>query len=121
MFRPVSRAALLAAAVALVLSPAPAQSPAADRKIDAAERKTVIDGVLEKVEANYVFPDVGKKMAEAVRARREKKEYDDITSAKQLAETLTKDLREVSKDKHLRVRYIPESIPKDFDRGPSEE
>src|SRR5438552_3942229 len=116
------RIALVAAALGLILAPTTAQpSAGSERQIDAAERKAVIDGVLEKVEANYVFPDVGKKMAEAVRARREKKEYDDITSAKQLAETLRKDLREVSKDKHLRVRYIPESIPKDFDRGPSEE
>ena len=122
MFRTLSRAAIVTAAVVLLLPPSSAQQPGGpDRTIDAPERKTVIDGVLEKVEANYVFPEVGKKMAEAVRARREKKEYDDITSAKQLAETLTKDLREVSKDKHLRVRYIPESIPKDFDRGPSEE
>src|SRR5262245_56089968 len=101
MSRFLSRAGLLAAAVALTLAPAPAQPPAADRTIDAAERKAVIDGVLEKVEANYVFPEVGKKMVEAVRARVEKKEYDGITSAKELAGTLTKHLREVSKDLHL--------------------
>src|SRR4051812_41329318 len=103
MFRHLFRAALLTAAIVLLLSPSAAQPPAGpDRTIDAAERKAVIDGMLEKVEANYVFPEVGKKMADAVRARRERKEYDEITSAKQLAETLTKDLREVSKDKHLR-------------------
>ena len=48
-------------------------------------RQTVIDGVLERVVANYVFPDVGKKMADAVRARQEKKEYDGITSGRELA------------------------------------
>src|SRR5262245_19167014 len=116
-----SRALLVVTVLALVLTSAPAQPPAADRKIDAAERKTVIDGVLEKVEANYVFPEVGKKMAEAVRARHEKKEYDDITSAKELAETLTKHLREVCKDKHLGVRFNPEPFPKDFAKGPSED
>lgn len=89
-------------------SPAPAQAPTpAGRTIDAAERKTVIDGVLEKVEAGYVFPDVGKKMAAAVRARQEKKEYDSITDGTELAERLTRDLREVSKDLHLRVRHLP--------------
>jgi hypothetical protein len=100
---------------------ASAQPTAPDRKIDDAERKTVIDGVLEKVEANYVFPDVGKKMAEAIRARQAKKEYDSITSAKDLASTLTKHLREVSRDLHLGVRFNAEASPKDFDRGPSEE
>src|SRR5262245_25647279 len=101
--------ALAVVFVGLVLSPAPARPPAgADRKIDAAERKAVIDGVLEKVEANYVFPEVGKRMAEAVRARAEKKEYDNITSGQELAETLTGHLREVSKDKHLRVLFSSE-------------
>src|SRR5262245_60175220 len=113
MLRSLSYTALLIGIVGLVLTPAAAQPPAEDRKVDDAERKAVIDGVLEKVVANYVFPDVGKKMAEAVRARQEKKEYDSITNAKELAETLTKDLREVCKDKHLGVRYFSEPIPKE--------
>lgn len=116
------RAALAGALVALVLAPAAAQPPAAaDRKIDAAERKAAIDGVLEKVAANYVFPDVGKKMAAAVRARHEKGEYDSITSGKELADTLTKHLREVCKDKHLGVGFVAEPLPKGLDRGPSPE
>ena len=115
------RVLLAAAAVALVPALAPTQPPASDRTIDAAERKAVIDGVLEKVEANYVFPDVGKKMVEAVRAREAKKEYDAITGGKELAETLTKHLREVSKDKHLGVRLFAEPLPKDFAKGPSAE
>ena len=67
--------------------------------------------MLEKIEANYVFPDVGKKMAAAIRARQEKKEYDAITSGQEFAETLTKHLREVCKDKHLGVRYFSEPMP----------
>lgn len=104
----------------IAFAPLSAQPPAgSDRTIDAAERKAVIDGVLEKVVANYVFPDVGKKMAEAVRARQERKEYDSITSGKQLAETLTKHLREVSNDKHLGVRFFSEPPPKGSSGGPS--
>ena len=121
MLRFVLRVVLVLAVVALVPAIAPAQPPAADRKIDAVERKAVIDGVLEKVEANYVFPEVGKKMVQAVRDREAKKEYDAITGGRELAETLTKHLREVSKDKHLGVRLFAEPLPKDFDRGPSAE
>src|SRR5688572_6223916 len=102
--------AFLALVLALpsTLVPAQAQAPApvvTERTLVAAERQAVIDGVLEKIEAHYVFPDVGKKMVAAIRARQEKKEYDSITSTKEFAETLTKNLREVCKDKHLGVRY----------------
>src|SRR5262245_27293962 len=121
MLRSLFRLSLLTAVIGLVLAPAAAQPPASGRKIDDAERKAVIDGVLEKVEANYVFPDVGKKMAEAVRARQAKKEYDSITDGKELAETLTKHLREVSKDLHLGVRFFSEPVPMDTGRPSPEE
>ena len=80
----------------------------------------MIDGALEKIEANYVFPDVAKKMVAAIRARQEKKEYDSITNPREFAETLTKNLREVCKDKHLGVRYFSEPMPPDRTDGPSE-
>ena len=64
-------------------------------------------------------------MDAAIRDRQAKKEYDAITSGRELAETLTKHLREVCKDKHLGVRYSPEPLPKDAgqrpDRGGDEE
>src|SRR5262245_9098110 len=60
-------------------------------------------------------------MAEADRARQEKKEYYSITSEKELADTLTKHLREVCKDKHLGVRYFSEPIPKEGGPSPSED
>ena len=52
----------------------------------------------------------------AIRERQGKKEYDAITTGSELAETLTKHLREVCKDKHLRVRYSPEALPTDTGR-----
>lgn len=112
---------LLAVAVSAAgLSLAPAQPPGPpDRTLDAAERSKVIDGVLEKVEANYVFPDVGKTMTEAVRARREKGEYDAVTSGKELAAKLTDHLREVCKDKHLRVGLAGGPPPKGSGHGPT--
>ncbi len=121
MLRFALRTAVALAVVVLISASAPTQPPTANRKIDAAERKAVIDGVLEKIEANYVFPDVGKKMVQAVRAREAKKEYDAITDGPELAEALTRHLREVCKDKHLGVRYNPEPFPKDRAKGPSEE
>lgn len=116
------RLSLLTAVAGWAIAHASGQTPSTtDRTIDAAERKAVIDGVLEKVVANYVFPDVGKKMGTAIREREAKKEYDSITSGRELARVLTENLREVCKDKHLGVRFTSQAMPKDFNRGPSAE
>lgn len=95
-----------------------AQPEQPDLTIDAAARTQVIDGILKRLNESYVFPEVAKKMEQSIRERVEKKEYDQITSAKQFATTLTNDLQAVSKDRHLRVRYSHEAIP---ERGPRRE
>ena len=82
-----------------------------DGTVDAAARTAVIDGSLKRLNDSYVFPEVAKKMEQAIRDRIAKKEYDQITSSKAFAEALTKHLQEVSHDKHLRVRYSHEPIP----------
>ena len=88
-----------------------AQPEQADLTIDAASRTQVIDTILKRLNESYVFPDVAKKMEQSIREKVAKKEYDQITSAKLFATTLTNDLQSVSHDKHLRVRYSFESIP----------
>src|SRR5437763_4797450 len=82
-----------------------------DFPVDAATRAEVIDGVLKALDENYVFPEVAKNMAEAVRRRLADKEYDAFATAKPFGEALTKHLREVCKDKHLRVIWNKEPIP----------
>jgi hypothetical protein len=82
-----------------------------DTTIDAAARSAVIDVSLKRLNDSYVFPEVAKKMEQAIRDRVAKKEYDQVTSAKAFADLFTKHLQEVSHDKHLRVRYSYEPIP----------
>src|SRR6476659_2644865 len=93
-----------------------AQPEQQDLTIDAATRTQVIDAILKRLNDSYVFPDVAKKMDTSIRERAAQKEYDQITSAKQFATTLTNDLQAVSHDKHLRVRYSFESIPERGER-----
>jgi hypothetical protein len=88
-----------------------AQPEQQDLTIDAATRTQVIDGILKRLNESYVFPEVAKKMEQSIHERVDKKEYDQITSAKEFATKLTNDLQAVSKDKHLRVRYSFASIP----------
>jgi retinol-binding protein 3 len=84
-----------------------------DMTIDAKMRTDVIDGALKALNDNYVFPDVAKKMEQAIRERQLRKEYDSITSARKFAETLADNLRAVSHDGHLRVMYSAEVIPEE--------
>lgn len=95
-----------------------AQPEQPDLTIDAATRAKVIDAILKRLNDSYVFPETAKKMEQSIRERVTKKEYDQITSAKEFAAQLTKDLQAISKDKHLRVRYSHEAIP---ERGPRRE
>jgi len=95
-----------------------AQPEQPDLTIDAATRTQVVDTILKRLNESYVFPDIAKKMEASIRERVGKKEYDQITSAKQFATTLTNDLQSVSHDKHLRVRYSYEAVP---ERGPRQE
>ena len=120
MFKSLSTRAFVAV-VALVLAAgaALAQQPEQpDLTIDAATRTRVIDGVLKRLNDSYVFPEVAKKMEQSIRERVSKKEYDQVTSAKEFASKLTNDLQAVSNDKHLRVRYSNRAIP---ERGPRRE
>ncbi len=87
--RPTLAALLVAALPALAV----AQPPGPERTVDAAERKAVIDGVLAELNKSYVFPEVAKKMEEAVRARQARNEYDNVTSGREFARLLTEHLR----------------------------
>jgi hypothetical protein len=93
-----------------------AQPEQPDLTIDAATRTKVIDTLLKRVNDSYVFPEIAKKMEHSIRDRVAKKEYDQITSAKQFATTLTNDLQAISNDKHLRVRYSHAGIPERGER-----
>ncbi len=80
-------------------------------KIDAATRNKVIDGAIANLNEFYVSPDLAKKMAEAVRARQKKGDYDSVTDGDAFAMMLTDNFQEVSHDKHLHVMFSPMPMP----------
>jgi hypothetical protein len=100
---------MLAAPKGVPAQQGPPEQP--DTTIDAAARKETIESLLKKLKESYVFPETASKMDEAVRARLARGEYEQLTSAKQFAERLTADLREVCHDKHLGVRYSYRPVP----------
>jgi C-terminal processing protease CtpA/Prc len=98
-------------AYALFLGTAYGQAPA----LDAPARAHVVDALAQKLNDFYVFPEVGTKIVNAIRARQTKGSYDEITDAKVFADVLTADLQEAGNDKHLRV------IASDTPRSPRAE
>jgi hypothetical protein len=79
--------------------------------IDAATRARVIEGAIAKLDEFYVFPEISKKMGDAVRERQKRGEYDSVTDGDAFAEVLTDNFQEVSHDKHLRVDFSPAAVP----------
>jgi branched-chain amino acid transport system substrate-binding protein len=79
--------------------------------LEESTRAEVIEGVLSKLHASYVFPEVAQAMEQAIRRRASRGEYDTISSGPQLARLLTVHLQEVSHDKHLHVVYFAEPRP----------
>jgi hypothetical protein len=79
--------------------------------IDAATRARVIEGAITKLDEFYVFPEISKKMGEAVRERQKRGEYDSVTDGDAFAKVLTDNFQEVSHDKHLRVDFSPAVMP----------
>ncbi|MGB2696764.1 MAG: S41 family peptidase [Candidatus Zixiibacteriota bacterium] len=81
-----------------------------DRKIDARMQLEVIDSVTQALNEIYVFPDVAEKMEKHLRKQYKNKEYKDLTSLKEFTDKLTADLQEISKDKHLWVRFASDEL-----------
>lgn len=79
-------------------------------QVDTQEQKKVIDSVSRLLNDNYIFPEVAKKMTDLLQENYKKGTYTAINSAPSFAQRLTDDLRSVSKDKHLNVRFDPPGI-----------
>lgn len=79
--------------------------------IDAATKSKVVEALLKELNNRYIFPDTAKKMEIDIRQRLNNKEYDSTASAQEFSNKLTEDLRAVSHDKHLGVRFSAQPIP----------
>jgi hypothetical protein len=100
---------------------APPRADQPDMPVDHSMRRAVVDSLADQVERLYVFKEKGRDTAKALRRRLQKKEYDRITSAEELADSLTSHVRAATGDLHLRVGYRNEPIPvEDPNAGPPE-
>jgi hypothetical protein len=98
--------------VLTLINTAPAQSlPGADQapQIDPARQGEIIDSICFALNEIYVFPDVAEKMEIHVRKRLKDGVYDTITNAAEFAYLLSQDLQEISRDRHLGVRWFTDA------------
>jgi len=113
--------AAVAAAGFLFQGPVMAQTSAPNTKtLTASEKSEVLDTLLKALDTTYVFPETARKMAEDIRAREKRKEYERPADGPAFARKLTDDMRAVSRDKHLHVNYsegiLPPELPKPGER-----
>jgi len=78
--------------------------------IDAKMRAEVVKGVGELMVKLYIFPDKAKEMEALLTKKLQGGEYDKITDVQAFAQTLTEDLRSVTKDRHIHCEYGPEIV-----------
>lgn len=89
--------------------------------MDAAGRKKVIDGVDINLREYYVEPATAQQMADALKMHQTKGDYDAISDGDAFAARLTKDLQDVSHDRHLRVNFSPFKMPPRTEPSPEDE
>jgi hypothetical protein len=126
--------ACTALAVALPASAQPAQpaagpsARAAAAPMDPAERKAVVEDLASKLQATFVFPDVGARYAAMLRAKLAKGAYDRITDPEAFGAAVTADLQAVASDGHLKLmpkswwdaKFAPKPSAAGASAGPAE-
>jgi hypothetical protein len=81
--------------------------------LTAAHRNQAINDAAKLLAELYVFPDMGQKMAAALRTQQKRGDYRDITNGLVLATRLSDDLRAISHDNHVAVHFSWDMVPPD--------
>jgi hypothetical protein len=87
------------------------QDAAPATKLDATERRRVVEGAAAELRQHYATPEVGQKIADALLAHEKAGDYDAVTDGQTFADLLTKQIQEVGHDLHLDVAYVRGGIP----------
>jgi hypothetical protein len=82
-------------------------------EVDQATRLEVIDTLIARLNANYVFPDKARQAEIVLRQHQREGKYDGITDGKQLAKQLLDDINGVVHDQHMLVDASARPVPPD--------
>lgn len=101
---------IVTAIALLLLQTAKLFAQSENNSLSVKEKSEVVDSVSSKLNANYVFPEVAKKMADKLKENVRAGAYTKIVDPQVFANQLTQDLQSVSNDKHIRVGFDPQGI-----------
>jgi retinol-binding protein 3 len=100
------RTHLLALFVSALTAAAPARAASPDPPaVDARDRAAIVDDIAAALREGYVFPEVAARMEAHVRQQLASGAYDRLGTLDVFVQKLAEDLRSVSHDRHLDVRW----------------
>jgi hypothetical protein len=109
---PIGAKWILGVSLAVIICSVPAVSSFSQttksKSVDKQLQKEIIDTVVSYFDRNYVFQDVACQMGEYLYKRLESGDYNEITSTEAFVDSLTVDMRSISKDDHIRIYYRPD-------------
>ena len=82
-----------------------------ETELDAIERKRVIDGAIANLKEYYVYPEIAQKMADILLLHEHSGDYDAFTDGDAFADLMTRQMRDVSHDRHLALRHSTTKLP----------
>jgi hypothetical protein len=82
-----------------------------DLSISVQEKKQIIDTIIKTINDAYVFPEIAHAIEKEISIQLKKGHYNNITSSKEFADTISGQLMRLSNDKHLRILFSHNKVP----------
>lgn len=79
--------------------------------VTATEREQLIRGIITRFRQTYIFPEISEMVARALDQSLRKRTYDSLVQGEALADALTRDLRAITSDQHVMVRFSERPLP----------
>jgi hypothetical protein len=79
--------------------------------INPALQREIVQALVEKISANYIFPDVAERICRCLEQHLEAGDYADINEGAFFVYALTQHIQEINQDEHLWVKWHPEPLP----------
>ena len=91
------------------------------QKLTSEEKQQALTSVAKLMDSIYVFPETAKEAIAYVKEQQQKGVYEKIDVPYEFADAVTRDLRAVTHDLHINMRYDPAGIEKEQKQAAGEE